>query len=114
MLRRKSLAVVVLILGVFFAMAPAQTASEPKAKASGHVPAPSEFLGFEVGADRKLADYKQICSYFKALVAASPRAQIEVLGKGLLLSKASSFETKRTYVLGAHHPRTIDVLGRLS
>jgi len=88
--------------------------AQEKQKSLSHIPTPSEVLGFEVGADRKLADYKQICSYFKALVAASPRAQIEVLGKGLLLSKASSFETKRTYVLGAHHPGTIDVLGRLS
>ena len=47
-------------------------------------PAPSAFLGFEVGADRKLADYKQISSYFKALAAASPRVQIEVLGKTTL------------------------------
>jgi len=53
-------------------------------KAAGHVPTPSEVLGFEVGADRKLADYKQITSYFKALAAASPRVQIEVLGKTTL------------------------------
>jgi hypothetical protein len=48
------------------------------------VPSPSEFLGFEVGADRKLADYKQIAKYFQALKAASPRVDIEVLGKTTL------------------------------
>ena len=45
---------------------------------------PSQFLGFEVGADRKLADYKQIVSYFRALDAASPRLDIENLGKTTL------------------------------
>lgn len=53
-------------------------------KAGGPVPTPSEVLGFEVGADKKLADYKQIASYFKALAAASPRVQYEVLGKTTL------------------------------
>ncbi len=48
------------------------------------VPSPSEFLGFEVGADKKLADYKQISRYFQALKAASPRVDIEVLGKTTL------------------------------
>jgi zinc carboxypeptidase len=48
------------------------------------VPTPSEFLGFEVGADRKLADYRQIARYFQALKAASPRVEIENLGKTTL------------------------------
>jgi len=42
-------------------------------KTSGQVPSPSEFLKMEVGADRQLADYRQISSYFKALATASPR-----------------------------------------
>src|ERR1700761_8637245 len=54
------------------------------AQKTAHVPSPSEFLGFEVGADRKLADYRQISSYFKALSAASDRVQVEVLGKTTL------------------------------
>ena len=57
---------------------------QEKQKSASHVPTPSEVLGFEVGADRTLADYKQISSYFKALAAASPRVQIEVLGKTTL------------------------------
>src|ERR1700682_345379 len=48
------------------------------------IPTPSESLGFEVGADRKLADYRQIAAYFKELAAASPRVKIEVLGKTTL------------------------------
>jgi hypothetical protein len=54
------------------------------AQKAAHVPTPSEFLGFEVGADRKLADYRQISAYFKALAAASDRVQVEVLGKTTL------------------------------
>jgi hypothetical protein len=41
---------------------------------------PSQFLGFEVGADRTLADYRQIVAYFKALDAASPRVELQSLG----------------------------------
>jgi len=47
---------------------------------AANVPTPSQFLGFDVGADKQLADYRQIVSYFKALAAASPRVQIENLG----------------------------------
>ena len=54
------------------------------AQKSSHPPTPSEFLGFQVGADRKLADYRQIASYLKGLAAASNRLQIEVLGKTTL------------------------------
>jgi hypothetical protein len=39
---------------------------------------PSQFLGFEVGADRKLADYHQIVSYFKYLTSKSPRIQVDL------------------------------------
>src|SRR5215472_12951894 len=54
-------------------------------KPAAHVPRPSEFLGFEVGADRKLADYRQIVSYFKAVAAAAPdRLQVQILGKTTL------------------------------
>lgn len=48
------------------------------------VPTPSQFLGFEVGSDRKLADYKQIASYLRALDAASPRVEVQSLGKTTL------------------------------
>src|SRR5712692_4809116 len=52
--------------------------------AQAAVQSPSQYLGFEVGADKKLADYKQIVSYFRALASASPRVQIEDLGKTTL------------------------------
>src|SRR5688500_116187 len=52
--------------------------------ASAAAPSPSEFLKFEVGADRKVADYRQIASYFRALDAASPRVEVVSLGKTTL------------------------------
>ncbi len=55
-----------------------------RAVSAGAVPSPSEFLGIEVGADRTLADYRQIVSYLKAVAAASPRVRLEVLGKTTL------------------------------
>src|SRR5437763_13998762 len=45
---------------------------------------PSQFLGIDVGSDRVLADYRQVASYFPALAAASPRVQIQNLGKTTL------------------------------
>jgi zinc carboxypeptidase len=52
--------------------------------AAAIVRTPSEFLGFEVGADRKLADYRQVAKYFQHLKAGSPRVDIQVLGKTTL------------------------------
>lgn len=63
---------------VFCALALATTAG-----AAGP-PSPSEFLGFTVGADRTLADYRQVAGYFRALDAASPRVELQVLGKTTL------------------------------
>jgi hypothetical protein len=80
MLRQRSLVAVVLMLALVCA-APAKEKDQAKA---GHVPTPSEFLGFEVGADRKLADYRQIAAYFKALAAGSNRVEIQQLGKTTL------------------------------
>ena len=48
------------------------------------IKSPSEFLGFEVGADRKLADYAQISEYFHALDAASERVEVKSLGRTTL------------------------------
>ncbi len=47
-------------------------------------PTPSEFLKMNVGADRVLADYRQVVSYLRALEAGSPRLKVETLGKTTL------------------------------
>jgi hypothetical protein len=49
-------------------------------KPSTAIPNPSQFVGFQVGADRQLADYKQIVSYFRKLSELSPKIQVESLG----------------------------------
>src|SRR5882672_7946574 len=77
-MKKKCMAFVLALIAVAtFTQAAAQ-------KNGAHVPTPSEFAGFEVGADRKLADYRQIAGYFKALQAASDRVQVQVLGKTTL------------------------------
>ncbi|MEP7067330.1 MAG: M14 family zinc carboxypeptidase, partial [Gemmatimonadota bacterium] len=44
------------------------------------VPTPESVLGYRVGADRKLADWGEITSYFAKLAAATPAVSIETLG----------------------------------
>ncbi|MEK6572291.1 MAG: M14 metallopeptidase family protein, partial [Bacteroidota bacterium] len=69
------------------------------------IPTPSQFLGFDVGADRKLADYKQITSYFKMLASSSKRIEIEVLGPTTLgndmfmavISSEDNLKNKKKY-----------------
>jgi len=51
---------------------------------AAQVPAPSQHLKLAIGNDRVLADYKQIRGYFNALDQASPRVEVEVLGKTTL------------------------------
>ena len=45
---------------------------------------PEEFLGHKVGADRKLADYNQICEYFKKLDEESEKIKVLTIGKSTL------------------------------
>ena len=59
------------VLAAFCAMATALPAQ---------VPTPASHLGFEVGADRRLADWTQIVSYFGRLAAASPSVKLDTLG----------------------------------
>jgi hypothetical protein len=48
---------------------------------TAQVPTPESAFGFRVGEDRKLADWTQIVAYFRALDAASPRVQVEEVGR---------------------------------
>ncbi len=48
------------------------------------IPTPASVLGWDVGTDRKLPEWQQVVSYFKALDAASPRIELHVLGKTTL------------------------------
>ncbi|MFO7979959.1 MAG: M14 family metallopeptidase [Candidatus Aminicenantes bacterium] len=49
--------------------------------AVAELPSPREYLGFEVGADRKLADMNQIIDYFMILGEQSPRILVKEVGK---------------------------------
>lgn len=68
-------------------------------------PTPSEFLGFQVGADRQLADHRQVVSYFRKLAASSGRIQVETLGPTTLgnelilaaISSEANLKNKKKY-----------------
>jgi hypothetical protein len=45
---------------------------------------PEEYLGFSVGADRKLADYEEVRGYLGELAAGSPWIEIETIGETTL------------------------------
>jgi hypothetical protein len=53
------------------------------AQAAG-IASPSQHLKMNIGADRTLADYRQMKSYFRMLDSASPRVEVQVLGKTVL------------------------------
>jgi len=97
---------VVLICALLAESALARTA-EPTAD---KIQTPSQFLGFEVGADRKLADYHQIVSYFKYLASKSPRIQVENMGPTTLnndfilaaISTKENLQNKAKYQEIAH------------
>lgn len=44
------------------------------------VPAPVEHFGFELGTDRKLANWAQLTAYFEKLAQGSPRVTVDTLG----------------------------------
>ena len=54
------------------------------AAAAAQVPSPASFLGFAVGADRSLADWRQLTAYFNRLAAASDRVKLDTLGTSTL------------------------------
>ncbi len=45
------------------------------------IPTPKDVLGYHIGAPAKLTYYADILKYYKALAAATPRVQIETIGK---------------------------------
>jgi hypothetical protein len=49
-----------------------------------HIPQPSEHFGFEIGTDRKLADWNQLTSWYEVLANNSPRVVVDTLGETTL------------------------------
>jgi hypothetical protein len=54
------------------------------ASTAGAIRSPEEYLGFPIGADRKLADYREVTSYLEELAAQSPWVTVEVIGETTL------------------------------
>ncbi|MFA4947615.1 MAG: M14 family zinc carboxypeptidase [Candidatus Krumholzibacteriia bacterium] len=87
-----------------FAAAPATPAAAPAAAAT--VKSPAEYLGFEIGADRKLADYEQTVTYFEMLDEASPWVTVKKIGTttlgkpmiAIILSAPANLEKLDHYV----------------
>lgn len=50
------------------------------ASLAAQLPTPRDHLGFEVGADRQLADWPQILGYFTKLANAAPEVAVDTLG----------------------------------
>ena len=45
------------------------------------IPTPEQHFGFAIGADRKLADWSQLTSWYQLLATRSPRVKLDTLGK---------------------------------
>jgi hypothetical protein len=67
---------VAVLLALLVLSSPAVSAAPP--------PTPAEFLKKAIGADRTLADWGEIVSYFRALDAASDRVEVSAIGKSTL------------------------------
>ncbi len=58
----------------------AALAISASALAAQGVPSPKEHFGFEIGADRKLANWDALTAYFEKVAEASPRVRVDTLG----------------------------------
>ena len=101
------------LFGLVSLLAPQLHAAPARALTS-----PEQFLGFPVGADRKLASYEQIVSYFEKLGRESPRLQLlrlgkSTLGREMVMAVISSeknlqgLETERAQIRRMTDPRTL-------
>ncbi len=68
------------------ASAGAQAGEAPSQDAvvAQELPSPASYLGFEVGADRRLADWTEVTGYMEALARASDRVLVDTLGETTL------------------------------
>jgi hypothetical protein len=99
------------------APAPASAATPAAVAAGGPaemaVPTPADYLGFPVGADRKLADYTQVRGYFESLAAASPWIKVWTIGQTTLDKPFIMAVMSRPENL-ANLPRYIEISKRLA
>ena len=64
----------------FLAVVLAAFAIAPPTLAAQEVPTPREHFGFDIGTDRKLANWDALTAYFERLADASPRVVLDTLG----------------------------------
>jgi hypothetical protein len=94
----------VLALAVSALVATSGRSATATSAPSVRVPTPQEVLGFEACADYRLANYEQIARYFRELDAASPRMQMQGIGRStenrqMLLAVISSEENLKSFNL---------------
>jgi hypothetical protein len=78
MIRRYVLLVCVIASSVLPTLAPGNSS---RAYAGSAIPTPEQFLGFRVGADKKLARWDKIVEYMKIVARGSDRVRVRELGK---------------------------------
>ena len=44
------------------------------------IPAPRDYFGFEIGDDRRLADWEQLVGWYELIALTSPRVTLDTLG----------------------------------
>lgn len=71
------------------------------------IPDPREHFGFEIGADRKLADWRQLTAWYELLANGSPRVTLDTLG---LTTLGNPF-VMLTVTSAANHSRLDDLRG---
>ncbi len=83
------------------------------------IPDPTSHFGFELGSDRKLADWDQLTAYYERVAQASPRVQLDTLGSStlgrpflmLIITSASNqarLEELKEIQLKLADPRTVE------
>jgi hypothetical protein len=72
-----------------------------------NVPDPREYFGFEIGADRSLADWEQLTGWYELLAEGSPRVVLDTLG----LSTLGKPFVMLTVTSAANHARLAELRG---
>ena len=63
-----------------FALVAVALVAAPPARLTAQVPSPTEFFGFPMGAETKLANWDDLTAYYEALAGTSDRVAVDTLG----------------------------------
>jgi hypothetical protein len=78
---RRSRSAAAIVLGLVLAGSWAPDIGRAQAPAAPALPAPEKFFGFQMGADRKLANWDKLHEYYQLLAKSSNRMRLVELGK---------------------------------